>query len=213
MGSDIGTSTEPSKGSKRGRNWALVAAVVMLAAGAVAVLYVLFAASSKPEQSGGYAQYAQGHLANLAVLPDAPPMPVETLRDSQGVATTLPALAAGQVTLVNLWATWCAPCLTEMPTIAALARSYEGRLNVVAISVDSEAKEPDARAQLNQLTDGALAFYLEPTRGVLFSSRAAGMPVTILYGRDGVERARLIGGADWSSPEAAALIDAALAEP
>ncbi len=186
--------------------------MLLLAAGAVAVLYVLFAAASKPEQAGGYTRYAQGGLANLAVLADAPPMPAETLRNAEGGAVTLSELAAGQVTLVNLWATWCAPCITEMPTIAALARTYEGRLNVIAISVDSEAKEPDARAQLAQLSDGSLDFYLEPSRGVLFSAQAAGMPVTILYGRDGRERARLIGGADWASPEAAAMIDAALAE-
>jgi thiol-disulfide isomerase/thioredoxin len=117
------------------------------------------------------------------------------------------------VTLVNLWAIWCALCITEMPTIGALARQYEGRLNVVAVSVDGVAKEADARAQLAQLTDGSLDFYIEPSRGVLFSMRAAGMPVTVLYGRDGRELARLVGGADWASPEAMALIDAALAEP
>lgn len=212
MGSDIGISAGPSKGGDGKRNWALIAALAMLAAGAVAVLYVLFAGASKPEPGGGYARYAQGPLANLVVMPDAPAMPGETLRDAEGAATNLAALAAGQVTLVNLWATWCAPCLMEMPTLGALARRYQGRLNIVAISVDSEAKEPDARAQLAQLSDGALAFYIEPSRGVLFSARAAGMPVTILYGRDGEERARLVGGADWSSPQAAALIDAALAE-
>ncbi|GAM98380.1 thiol:disulfide oxidoreductase TlpA [alpha proteobacterium U9-1i] len=187
--------------------------MVLIAVGAVAVLYVLFAASSKPEQGGLYSAYARGGLGNLVVLEEVPPMPAETLRDAEGNATTLASLSEGQVTLVNLWATWCAPCITEMPTIGALARQYEGRLNVIAVSVDSEAKEADARSQLAQLSEGSLAFYIEPSRGVLFSMRAAGMPVTVLYGRDGRERARLVGGADWASPEAMALIDAALAEP
>jgi len=208
LGSDIGASVKPS----RRPNWALRAVVVLIALGAAAVLYVLFSAASKPERAGLYAAYARGGLANLVVLEDAPPMPIETLRDAAGAETNLPALSEGQVTLVNLWATWCAPCITEMPTIGALARQYEGRLNVVAISVDGVAKEADARAQLADLTDGALDFYIEPSRGVLFSMRAAGMPVTVLYGRDGRELARLVGGADWASPEAMALIDAALAE-
>lgn len=208
MGSDIGSSVGPSKRP----NWALRAAVALIVLGVAAVLYVLFSAASKPEQAGLYSAYARGGLANLVVLEDAPPMPIETLRDAAGAETNLPALAEGQVTLVNLWATWCAPCITEMPTIGALARAYEGRLNVIAVSVDGVAKEADARTQLAELTDGSLDFYLEPSRGVLFSMRAAGMPVTVLYGRDGRELARLVGGADWSSPEAMALIDAALAE-
>ena len=208
MGSDIGSSVKPSKRP----NWALRGAVALIVLGVAAVLYVLFSAASKPEQAGLYAAYARGGLANLVVLEEAPPMPLETVRDAAGAETTLAALSEGQVTLVNLWATWCAPCITEMPTIGALAQEYEGRLNVVAVSVDGVAKEADARTQLAELTDGALDFYIEPSRGVLFSMRAAGMPVTVLYGRDGRELARLVGGADWASPEAMALIDAALAD-
>jgi thiol-disulfide isomerase/thioredoxin len=184
----------------------------MIAAGIVVVLYVLFSAASNPEPAGGYGDYARGGMAKLIVLADPPPMPSQTLRDAAGAETDLPTLAAGRVTLVNYWATWCAPCLEEMPTLGQLARDMP-ELNVVGITVDGLAKEAEAEAQLARLTQGALDFYIEPSRGILFASQAGGMPVTILYGRDGRERARLVGGADWASEEAKALIEAALREP
>ena len=70
--------------------------------------------------------------------------------------------------------------------------------------------DPTRRAMLARLSQGALPFWIDISRGVLFDVQAPGMPITIIYVR-GEERARLAGGADWSSEEAAALIEAALA--
>lgn len=183
----------------------------MLAAGALAVLYVLFAAASKPEATHGIRQFAVGEMRALAVLDEPPPMPARTLIDAEGHETSLRAFA-GEVLVVNLWATWCAPCVEEMPTLAALQRRFEGRLRVIPISVDSEGDRAKAERELARLSGGALPFLIDITRGVLFDSQAAGMPVTIIYDRGGREIARLAGGADWSSDEAAALIEAALNE-
>ena len=63
----------------------------MLAAGAIAVLYVLFAAASKPEPSTGLMRFARGDMARLGVLQDAPPLPSRTLRGADGAETTLHA--------------------------------------------------------------------------------------------------------------------------
>jgi thiol-disulfide isomerase/thioredoxin len=183
----------------------------MLAAGTLAVLYVLFAAASKPETSTGLARFATGAMARLEVLDDAPPMPARTLRNAAGEETSLSAYA-GETLVVNLWATWCAPCMEEMPTLGELQRRFEGRLRVVPISVDTEADRARAQRELAQLSGGSLPFLIDVSRGVLFDARARGMPVTIIYGRDGRERARLAGGADWASEEAAALFEAILAE-
>jgi thiol-disulfide isomerase/thioredoxin len=184
--------------------------MAMLAAGTLAVLYVLFAAASKPEPSTGLARFATGEMARLAVLEAPPPMPTRLIRDAAGAETTLVAYS-GEVLVLNLWATWCAPCMMEMPTLAALQRRYEGRLRVIPISVDSEGQRERAERELARLSDGSLPFLIDISRGVLFDAQAAGMPVTIIYDRDGREVARLAGGADWSSDEAAALIDAVLA--
>ena len=140
-------------------------------------------------------------------------MPAEPVRDAAGREASLGELAGGEVMLVNLWATWCAPCMEEMPTLGALRRRFAGAgLKLIAVSVDSAADEAKARSELARLSGGSLEFFIEPSRAILFSARAAGMPVTLLYNREGNEIARLVGGADWASEEAAALIEAALAE-
>lgn len=184
--------------------------MALLAAGTLAVLYVLFAASSKPEPSTGLARFATGEMRALGVLDAPPPMPTRVLRDAAGADTTLAAYG-GQVMVLNLWATWCAPCMEEMPTLAALQRRYEGRVRVVPVSVDRESDIERAQRELAQLSGGSLPFLIDISRGVLFDVQAPGMPVTIIYDRAGREVARLAGGADWSSEEAAAVIDAVLA--
>jgi thiol-disulfide isomerase/thioredoxin len=193
------------------KNWALWAAMAMLAAGTLAVLYVVFAAASKPEPSAGLARFATGEMRQLAVLEAPPSMPARTIRDAAGQETTLAAHAAGEVTVLNLWATWCAPCMHEMPTLGELQRRYEGRIRVIPVSVDTEAKRAEAQRELARLSNNSLPFLIDITRGVLFDVEAPGMPVTIVYDRRGREVARLAGGADWSSDEAAVLIDAVLA--
>jgi thiol-disulfide isomerase/thioredoxin len=191
--------------------WALSAALVLVAAGVIAVLYVLLAASSKPETDAGLSRFAQGEMARLIVLAGPPPIPARTLRDAAGGETTLAAYH-GEVMVLNLWATWCAPCMEEMPSLAELQRRFEGRIRVVPISVDSEADRRKAIADLARLSGGALPFLQDMSRGVLFDAQAAGMPVTIIYDRAGEERARLAGGANWASEDAARLIEAVLAE-
>lgn len=197
--------------AKAPKSWALWAALALLAAGAIAVLYVLFAAASKPQLDTGLSRFAAGEMAALMVLDDAPPMPARTLRDAAGNEATLASAYGGEVLVVNLWATWCAPCVEELPTLAALQRRFAGRgVEVVTISVDSEGDRAKAERELARLSQGALPFWIDISRGVLFDVEAPGMPITIIYVR-GEERARLAGGADWSSEEAAALIEAALA--
>jgi len=119
----------------------------------------------------------------------------------------------GKVVVLNLWATWCAPCVTEMPTLAKLAARYQGKpVEVVALSIDSPGSQDKARAFI--ATHAPLAFYSDPKMKFPFALKpsAPGMPTTVIYGADGLERARLSGGADWSGPEAAAIIDRVLAE-
>ncbi len=139
-------------------------------------------------------------------------MPASPLRDAAGAETNLAALAGGEVAVVNLWATWCAPCMTEMPSLGALQRRFQGRIRVIPVDLDEAPRLEAARAQLARLSQGSLHFVSDVDRGVLAELRPPGMPLTVIYGRDGRERARLVGGADWASEEAAALIEAVLAE-
>src|SRR5262245_54921635 len=112
---DLGVDTNAGS-SGAPKNWAWRAALLMLAAGAVAVLYVLFAATSKPEQATGLMRFAHGHMRALTVLEAPPALPTRPIRDAHGAATSLAAFK-GQVLVVNVWATSCAPCMEEMPTL------------------------------------------------------------------------------------------------
>jgi thiol-disulfide isomerase/thioredoxin len=186
------------------------AALAMIAVGLFAFLYVVFAASSNPQATSGLMRFARGELSALVVVPEPPPMPLRPLQDAEGGETSLSAYA-GEVMVLNLWATWCAPCVEEMPTLGALQRRYGARVNVIPISVDGEGQREKAQAELARLSDNSLPFLIDITRGVLFDVGAPGMPVTIIYDREGREVARLAGGADWAGDEAIALIDAVLA--
>lgn len=192
------------------RSWALKAALGLMGAGVVALLYVLFAASSKPDREA-FSQYASGEMRRLVVRPDAPPQPRTLLRNAAGAETNLAAYR-GEVVLVNFWATWCPPCMEELPTLAALNRDFEGRgFRVVPVSIDSEARNEAAQTMLRRYGEG-LPFLIDPTRAIAFAAEAGPMPTSILYDRQGREIARLTGEADWSSPEARALVEAALTE-
>jgi thiol-disulfide isomerase/thioredoxin len=114
--------------------------------------------------------------------------------------------------VVNLWATWCAPCLEEMPTLGALQRRYRGRVRVIPVSVDGEAHRARAQQELARLSNNSLPFLIDISRGIIFDIGAPGMPVTVVYDARGNEIVRLAGGADWDSPEAVALMDAVLAQ-
>lgn len=197
-------------GSAGQKNWAMWAAMALLAAGAGALLYVLFVASSKPEGSAGVSRFATGEMARLVAMDAPPPLPTRSLRDANNAETTLAAYQ-GEVMVLNLWATWCAPCVEEMPTLGAVQRRFGDRLRVVTVSVDAEGQRARAQEQLAELSGGSLPFLLDITRGILFDVQAPGMPVTIIYDREGQELARLAGGADWDSPEAVAMLEAAVA--
>lgn len=120
----------------------------------------------------------------------------------------------GRVVVVNLWALWCVPCRTEMPTLAALQRAYPApALQVLAINVDVGA-EPIDRARAFLVGHAPLAFYSDPKFQLPFEFPGKGkMPQTILLDRQGRVRAAYAGGADWNSPQARALVEAVMAEP
>lgn len=189
--------------------WALwgVAAV-----GVAAVLYIIAQASIKPGGASELKALAKGEMSKLTIPAEATVAPVTTLTGPDGKPMRLGDLR-GKVVVVNLWATWCGPCVIEMPTLAKLAADYAGKPVVVAaVSVDRPEDLEKARAFIAQ--HRPLGFYHDPGKKLPFALTppALGMPTTIIYGADGVERARLAGGADWSGADAKALIDAVLAE-
>jgi Thiol-disulfide isomerase and thioredoxins len=180
--------------------------------GVAAVLYIIVQASINPQRQSDLKSVAKGEMAKFEIPAEAAVAPVTSFQDAAGAPARI-ADFKGKVTVVNLWATWCAPCVIEMPTLAKLAAAYEGKpVAVVAVSVDRPQDAEKARAFIAK--HAPLAFYHDPKMALPFAFKpvASGMPTTIIYGPDGVERGRLAGGADWSGKDARALIDKVLAE-
>lgn len=131
--------------------------------------------------------------------------PAAAFVDRADRPTTLAAFT-GTPVLVNLWATWCAPCLAEMPALDRLAAREKGKLVVLPLSQDMEGwravdkffaagKFPALTPYLDQPTDWALAV------------GAKGLPVSILYDAAGKEVWRVNGPLEWDQPEVAALLE------
>ncbi len=114
----------------------------------------------------------------------------------------------GKVVVMNLWATWCAPCQKEMPTLAALQKSFGGApIQIAPVSIDSKAAVDKAKAFMAANKplpffhddDGALSPALKPT--------VEGYPTTFIYDRLGRLYGVVQGEADWSSPKTRALLE------
>jgi thiol-disulfide isomerase/thioredoxin len=118
----------------------------------------------------------------------------------------------GRVVLLNLWATWCAPCRKEMPDMSKLQAELGGPdFEVVALSVDRKGLEA-SQAFLKEVGVTNLAGYIEPDAKSLAAVQALGLPATILIDRQGKEAARLLGPADWASDEAKVIVKTLIAE-
>lgn len=123
--------------------------------------------------------------------------------DADGKKVTL-ADFAGKPVLVNLWATWCAPCVAEMPTLEALAAASVGKRAVIAVSQDIQGAEVVAPWVANAGLK-ALPVYTDAENDLLMDYNSA-LPTTIYFGADGRELWRVIGPLEWDGPEAAALL-------
>ena len=129
--------------------------------------------------------------------------PAVAFTDPAGKPVTLAAFK-GKPLLLNLWATWCAPCVAELPTLAALAKREGTTLTMLTVSQDMK---PEVAAPFLAKRGVALPAYTDAQLG-LSVAFAANLPTTVLYGADGKERWRVTGGMDWAGADAAKLIAA-----
>ncbi|MBD0274107.1 MAG: TlpA family protein disulfide reductase [Acetobacteraceae bacterium] len=158
-------------------------------------------AAALPARQAG-AQAAGGKLVETE-----PPVPAApfSFTDPAGKEHTA-ADFAGQGLVVNLWATWCPPCVAEMPALdrAQAALAEEG-VRVLALSSDREGRakvEPFYRERGIR----HLGLWLDPRGAATRALGARGLPTTVVIDRKGLERARLVGPAEWDKPEMLAAI-------
>jgi thiol-disulfide isomerase/thioredoxin len=149
----------------------------------------------------------QGMAALAPIDPPLPP-PDVTFTDAEGAMHGL-AEFAGKVVVVNLWATWCQPCIAELPSLAALARrGAAAGIVVLAVSSDSGGAAAVQRYYAAHGIEG-LSVWLDPLGDAARALGARGIPTTLIIDRRGRQRARLEGSADWASDAALAAIEKA----
>lgn len=132
------------------------------------------------------------------------PLPTASLTARSGERVTLAELA-GQPVVLNLWATWCAPCVEELPTLNRLATDVTGRAHVIALSQDMNEDPAPVHAFLATRGWTDISSWHDPENAVGLDLGGA-LPTTVLFGRDGREVLRVIGPMDWYGPEATALL-------
>ena len=137
-------------------------------------------------------EFAGSELPDLLVL------------SPEGEQVALAEIAAGEPMLVNLWASWCAPCIQELPTLVALS-GREGAPRILTLSQDM-GPQPSIRAFLDDKGLVAVETWQDAEMGMTDALGIQIMPTTILYDADGMEVWRYVGDLDWSGAEAAALL-------
>jgi peroxiredoxin len=175
------------------RQWLIVAAIVVIAGAAIVI-------GLQP-----------GHDERVGVGSRAPDFHAVTV-DSIAVERSL-ADFRGQVTLLNIWATWCIPCEKEMPSLQRLYSEYQSQgLRIAAVSVDVQHMEKDVRefARRHGLTFDVLYDWKQ---AIARDYMTTGYPETFVIGKDGVIRFHMIGPVDRDSVQLRATITRLLAAP
>ena len=131
-------------------------------------------------------------------------LPEFVLSDPAGKQLRLSSLK-GQPLLINLWATWCAPCVAELPTLDALAERATGKLKVLTISQDGPKKDAVA-GFLTQHGIKHLEPWLDPELELMSHYQAGTLPMTVLYDAEGREVWRMTGPREWGDVESTKLI-------
>ncbi|MFL5560049.1 MAG: redoxin domain-containing protein [Gemmatimonadaceae bacterium] len=194
------------------QQWAVVGGVIALLAVGLFAATRMMGDELFPVSVGGK---APDFTATPLLEPVYPTTP-NAMFTSRDLGDSAPAktLASykGDVVLLNIWATWCAPCRAEMPSIEKLHREFGPRgLKIVAVSVDDPGQQKAIRDFVREL---GLTFEIlqDPTHDIQKAYQTTGVPETFVLGRDGVIRKKIIGATDWSSQGTRALVAQLLAE-
>ncbi|MEH6789980.1 TlpA family protein disulfide reductase [Parasphingorhabdus sp.] len=166
-------------------------------------------ANGNATEDGETIESASGLVGKLDIAQRGTEMIDTQFQAPDGSATRLSDFV-GKPLLVNIWATWCAPCIVEMPMLDKLAVREQDRLKVLVVSQDIQGAEKVdpffERGDFQQLEP-----YVDPENGLSFGFGSGLMPTTVLYDAQGKEVWRVVGAMDWDGAKAAALLEDTLA--
>ena len=155
------------------------------------------------------AKFARGAMARFKITSPARPVPDLEFLDADDRPMRLSDLK-GKVRLINLWATWCAPCVSEMPSLDRLQSMLpRSRFVILPISLDGPSKPKVAPFYRDQNLDH-LGIYYDKGKKAMSTLGVTLLPTSILVDPAGRELGRIEGDADWDTPEGVALMKAAL---
>lgn len=178
--------------------------------GAICLTANAVAADLTLAQRDGLKAMRSGDMAKLVVHDQPRPAIAAPFTDLYGNRIGFEDYA-GKVVLLNIWATWCPPCRAEMPSLDRLAGAMEGDdFAVVPLSTDRAGPERVAEF-FEQIQVRNLPVLHDRSGDVARQAGVLGLPITLILDREGREIARLIGDADWDSPEARAILDRVIA--
>lgn len=190
-----------------------VFALLVVAAGGFGLYEITHARGKPTTRTGACARSltvaqaidARGEVAALMPAHSARDLSGVSFDDANGRKVTIGAFA-GRTVLLNLWATWCVPCRTEMPALDRLqAARGSPAFGVVPVNVDQLRLEK-ARAFFKDTGVLSLPYFSDSTDDILRALDSQGLPTTVLIGPDGCEIATMAGPAQWDSPEAVTVI-------
>lgn len=174
----------------------------MVVFGLLALAYVILQTFSVPKNN--LEKFAEGSLRKLVALENPPEQSTRVFKGPEGQELDLSAFR-GKTILLNVWATWCAPCVAEIPSLDRLQKEHgDARFEVVAVSQDMHSV--DAESFLKTKNIEHLAFYHDNTLGLASDVKVAGLPISIFYNANGREIARIPGEVNWQSAEVEALL-------
>ncbi|MDE0849896.1 TlpA disulfide reductase family protein [Yoonia sp.] len=149
----------------------------------------------------------EGDMRKLNFHSDPRPASNQPFTGEDGNEMTLAAYE-GQITVVNFWATWCAPCRAEMPHLSDLQTQLgSDDLSVVTIATGRNPR-PAMERFFDEISVDNLPLHADPRSTLARNMGVLGLPITVILDRDGQEIARLQGDADWSSESAIAILTA-----
>jgi thiol-disulfide isomerase/thioredoxin len=176
----------------------------------VMILLPLLALTACDRQSsdGGQAVPIGAEVGKLDISKRGTEAPAMPFLGPDGGPATLTKFR-GKPLLVNLWATWCAPCVAEMPMLDALAAREKDRLQVIVVSQDMAGKRAVdpyfAKAKFQMLQS-----YLDKDNVLPLALGTETLPTTVFYDAAGNEQWRIFGAMDWNGEKAKKLLDGSL---